>query len=61
MRKDGESISWSELYAYWREVGVCISDAPVSYLSGKELDDYTREAIVLREKARRQSNKRTKG
>lgn len=33
-------------YRHWRDGdGICIGDAPVQYLSGKELDDYTDEAM----------------
>ena len=40
-------------YAYWRTHGVALSDAPVSYAYGKELDQETDALIVEEWKAAR--------
>ena len=33
-------------YEYWRDCGICISDAPVSFLFLEELDKFTDQAIA---------------
>ncbi len=32
-------------YEYWRESGIAVADAPLHYLTGKELDAYTDKCI----------------
>lgn len=41
----GTNTEDTERYRYWRRNGIAVSDAPIDYMTGPELDEYTDELI----------------
>lgn len=42
---DTELKKYAKRYLYWRDKGVAISDAPIDYIFGVDLDNYTDKLI----------------